>query len=48
MMIGDWAGGAPSGSRESSRIAQWVEIHYAPSTIGNVIIYDLTQAPRNS
>jgi 4-amino-4-deoxy-L-arabinose transferase-like glycosyltransferase len=46
-MIGHW-GSVTSGRSESAEIAQWVETHYAPSTIDDVIVYDLTQAPRNS
>jgi 4-amino-4-deoxy-L-arabinose transferase-like glycosyltransferase len=47
MMIGHW-GGATTGSRESADIAEWVETHYAPQTVDRVIIYDLTQPPKNS
>jgi hypothetical protein len=47
MMIGHWGGGAP-GSRESTEIAEWVETHFTPSTIDGVLVYDLTQPPRNS
>ena len=47
MMIGRW-GGASSVSRESTDIAEWVETHYTPLTVDNVLIYDLTQPPRNS
>jgi 4-amino-4-deoxy-L-arabinose transferase-like glycosyltransferase len=48
MMIGQWAGGKGSGSHEAADIAQWVETHYAPTTIDRTIIYDLTQPPKNS
>ena len=47
MMIGNW-GGATTGSRESTDVAEWVETHYTPQTVDRVIIYDLTQPPRNS
>jgi 4-amino-4-deoxy-L-arabinose transferase-like glycosyltransferase len=47
MMIGHW-GGTTTGSRESADIAEWVETHYTPQTVDRVIIYDLTQPPRNS
>ena len=47
MMIGHW-GGATTGSRESADIAEWVETHYTPQTVDRVIIYDLTQSPKNS
>ena len=29
-------------------IAEWVETHYTPLTVDRVMIYDLTQPPRNS
>ncbi len=47
MMIGHWGGGT-SGSREAAAIAEWVETQYPPSTVDRVLIYDLTQASRNS
>jgi hypothetical protein len=47
MMLGQW-GRPGTGSRESADIAEWVETHYTPSTVDNVLIYDLTQAPRDS
>jgi 4-amino-4-deoxy-L-arabinose transferase-like glycosyltransferase len=47
MMIGHW-GGTATGSRESSDIAEWVDTHYTTQTVDRVIIYDLTQPPRNS
>ena len=47
MMIGHW-GGTATGSHESADIAEWVETHYTPQTVDRVIIYDLTQPPRNS
>jgi hypothetical protein len=46
-MIGHW-GASTTGSRESADIAEWVETRYAPLTVDNVLIYDLTQPPRNS
>jgi 4-amino-4-deoxy-L-arabinose transferase-like glycosyltransferase len=47
MMLGRW--GRPSaGTRESADITQWVETHYAPSTVDNVVIYNLTQPQRDS
>jgi 4-amino-4-deoxy-L-arabinose transferase-like glycosyltransferase len=48
LMIGHWGGGDNSGSREASEIANWVETHFAPITIGNTVVYDLTQKPENS
>jgi 4-amino-4-deoxy-L-arabinose transferase-like glycosyltransferase len=48
MVIGGWGAAAGSGSHEAADIAQWVETHYAPTTIGRTIIYDLTQPPKNS
>jgi 4-amino-4-deoxy-L-arabinose transferase-like glycosyltransferase len=47
IMIGHW-GGSTSGSREAADIAEWVETHYTPLTVDRVIIYDLTEAPKNS
>jgi 4-amino-4-deoxy-L-arabinose transferase-like glycosyltransferase len=47
MMIGHW-GGDTSGSQESAEIAEWVETHYTPTSVDRVIIYDLTQPPRNT
>jgi hypothetical protein len=47
MMLGHW-GGDTSGSRESVDIADWVETHYTPLTVDNVVIYDLTQPPKDS
>ena len=46
MMIGHW--GRMTGSSESTDIANWVEAHYTPLTVDSVIIYDLTQPPRDS
>ena len=46
MMIGHW--GPTTGSSESSDIADWVETHYIPQTVDRVLIYDLTQPPRDS
>ena len=47
MMIGHWGGDA-TGSRQSAEIAEWVETHYTAQTVDRVVIYDLTQPPRNS
>ena len=47
MMIGHWGGDA-TGSRQSADIAEWVETHYTAQTVDRVVIYDLTQPPRNS
>ncbi|AKS36357.1 glycosyl transferase [Mycolicibacterium goodii] len=41
-------GHTQTGSREAAEIAQWVQTHYAPVTIDNVTIYDLTQRAPNS
>jgi 4-amino-4-deoxy-L-arabinose transferase-like glycosyltransferase len=46
MMIGHW--GDATGSRQSADIAEWVETHYTAQTVDRVVIYDLTQPPRNS
>jgi 4-amino-4-deoxy-L-arabinose transferase-like glycosyltransferase len=46
MTIGHW--GRTTGSSESTDIAQWVETHYTPLTIDRVLVYDLTQPPRDS
>jgi 4-amino-4-deoxy-L-arabinose transferase-like glycosyltransferase len=48
MMIGHWGLPGSGGSSESAEIAEWVETRYTPLTVDRVIIYDLTQAPRNS
>jgi 4-amino-4-deoxy-L-arabinose transferase-like glycosyltransferase len=48
MMIGHWGPPQQAGSRGSADIAEWVETHYTPQTVDRVIIYDLTQPPRNS
>ena len=47
MLVGHW-GGATTGSRGPTDIAEWVETHYTSQTVDRVIIYDLTQPPRNS
>lgn len=47
MMLGHWGGGT-SGSQESADIADWVETHYTPLTVDNVVIYDLTQPQKDS
>ena len=47
MMIGHWGGDA-TGGRQSADIAEWVETHYTAQTVDRVVIYDLTQPPRNS
>lgn len=41
-------GHTSTGSREAADIARWVETHYAPITIDNTTIYDLTQRAPNS
>ena len=48
LMFGGWDGADTSGSREAADIAQWVETHFAPTTLDNAVIYDLTQPPKNS
>ena len=48
MMIGQWGGHAASGSQEASDIADWVETHYTPTTVDKVVVYDLTQPPKNT
>ncbi len=47
LTIGRWGGDA-TGSDEASKISEWVEKHFAPTTIDRSIIYDLTQTPKNS
>jgi hypothetical protein len=47
-MIGQWGGRGASGSREASDIADWVERRYTPTTVDKVVIYDLTQPPKNT
>ena len=47
LMMGRW-GASASGSREASDIAEWVETHFAPTVVDRVVIYDLTQTPKNS
>jgi 4-amino-4-deoxy-L-arabinose transferase-like glycosyltransferase len=46
MTIGHW--GPSTGSSESADIAEWVQTHYIPQTVDRVLIYDLTQPPRDS
>lgn len=36
------------GSRDAADISTWVEAHYAPQTVDGVVVYDLTQPPKNS
>ncbi|GAC1636142.1 MAG: glycosyltransferase family 39 protein [Mycobacterium sp.] len=48
MTIGHWGPPASGGSREPAAISEWVEMHYAPQIVDRVIVYDLTQPPRNS
>ncbi|MGV0745570.1 ArnT family glycosyltransferase [Mycolicibacterium sp. XJ870] len=48
MMMGGFGGHTPSGSRESAEITQWVESHFAPITVDNVTVYDLTQRAPNT
>jgi len=47
MMIGHW-GSQNSGSQEAADIADWVEAYYTPLIIERVVVYDLTQPPKNS
>jgi 4-amino-4-deoxy-L-arabinose transferase-like glycosyltransferase len=37
-----------SGSREAAAIADWVEAHYAPTTVEHTVVYDLTAPQKNS
>jgi 4-amino-4-deoxy-L-arabinose transferase-like glycosyltransferase len=48
MTIGHWGLPASGGSRESAEISEWVQTRYAPQIIDRVVVYDLTQPPRNS
>jgi 4-amino-4-deoxy-L-arabinose transferase-like glycosyltransferase len=47
IMLGAFPG-RDSGSREAASIADWVEAHYAPTTVERVVIYDLIVPPKNS
>jgi 4-amino-4-deoxy-L-arabinose transferase-like glycosyltransferase len=46
LTIGHW--GLSTGGNVSSDIAEWVQTHYSPQTVDSVLIYDLTQPPRDS
>jgi 4-amino-4-deoxy-L-arabinose transferase-like glycosyltransferase len=48
LMAGQWGGANASGSREAADIAEWVETHFAPMTVDRVIVYDLTESPKNT
>ena len=48
LMFGQWGGANSSGSREAADIAEWVETHFAPTTIDRTIVYDLTQPQKNT
>lgn len=48
LMFGQWGGAGASGSREAADIAQWVETHFAPTTMDRAVVYDLSQPPKNS
>jgi 4-amino-4-deoxy-L-arabinose transferase-like glycosyltransferase len=44
-LAGSGMGGGPGrGSSSGSEITSWVEIHYTPTTVGGVTVYDLTSA----
>nr|WP_234794210.1 glycosyltransferase family 39 protein [Mycolicibacterium flavescens] len=47
MMTGRWVAQS-SGSRADADIADYVETHFAPSVIDDVVVYDLTRPPTNS
>ena len=48
-MFGMMSGrGDHGGSREAADIGDWVEAHYAATTVDGVAVYDLTQAPTDS
>jgi 4-amino-4-deoxy-L-arabinose transferase-like glycosyltransferase len=47
MITGRW-GSSSGGSHAAADIAQWVEAHYTPRVVERVVIYDLSQPPRNS
>lgn len=36
------------GSRDAADISAWVEAHYSPKTVDDVVVYDLTQRPSDS
>ncbi len=48
LIFGQWGGATSSGSREAADIAEWVETHFAPTTIDRAIVYDLTQPQKNT
>jgi 4-amino-4-deoxy-L-arabinose transferase-like glycosyltransferase len=48
LIFGGWGGGNSSGSHEAADIADWVETHFTPTTVGRAIVYDLTQPPKNT
>jgi hypothetical protein len=48
LMFGQWGGANNSGSREAAAIAQWVETHFAPTTMDRAVVYDLTAPQKNT
>lgn len=48
MMLGHWGPPRQGASQESADIADWVETHYTPLTVDNVVVYDLTQPQKDS
>ena len=47
-MFGFPSGRATSGSREAADIGTWVEAHYTAETVDGIVVYDLTQPPKDS
>nr|WP_242456264.1 glycosyltransferase family 39 protein [Mycolicibacterium sp. P1-18] len=47
-MFGMPVGRGTTGSREAADIGDWVEAHYAPTTVDGVVLYDLTEVPNHS
>ncbi len=46
-MVGGW-GHVHSGSRDAAEITEWVQTHYRPVRLGDLIVYDLSTAPVDS
>jgi hypothetical protein len=47
-MFGFPGGRNSSGSHDAADISAWVEAHYTSEQVDGVVVYDLTQAPKNS
>ena len=46
LTMGHW--GRAGGSDEAGAIAEWVQTHYTAMRVDGVVIYDLSQPPRDS